>query len=141
MFEVLKKKAGEAFLVGADVVGLVLSASGASVVAVLGKLMFAVVLGAIALGFFLRLSGRRKVKASPLSPAPLWWAFASSALAAVEVALLTEATNLPVRFGQPGFEVWHWALVAVALGVAYSLHMRLFRALTGKSGNDVTAQP
>lgn len=141
MFLALRKKAGEALLVGADVLGLVLSVTGASVVAILGKLMFAIVLGAIALGFFLRLSGRRKVQVAPPAPTRLWWRPAAALVAATEVALLTEATDLPVRFHQPGFETWHWGLVVVALVVAYSLHMRIFRALARKTRRDVVAQP
>jgi hypothetical protein len=127
MLPALKRKAAEALLVGADVLGLVLSASGASVVAILGKAMLAVVLLAMALGFFLRLSGRRKVQATLPAAPPIWSRPASALIASIEVALLVEATNLPVRFHQPGFEPWHWALVAVALALAYWLHMRLFR--------------
>jgi hypothetical protein len=139
MLLALKKKAGEALLIGVDVLGMVLSVFGASVVAFLGKLMLAVVLGAMALGFFLRLSSRRGAKVSQPRPAPLGWHVLSALLASVEVALLTEATDLPVRFHQPGFEPWHWGLVLVALAVAYSLHMRLFRGL-GRNRN-VAAQP
>ena len=124
----LKRKVGEALLVGADITGMVLSVSGAAVVAFLGKLMLAVVLFALALGFFLRLSGRRKV-ALPSAAPPGWARPAAGGLAVLEVALLTEATDFPVRFHQPGFEPWHWALVVVALLVAYALHMRLFAVL------------
>ena len=60
MLLTFKRKVVNGFAVVADVAGLVLSVSGASVVAVLGKLMLAVVLGAIALGFFLRLAGCRR---------------------------------------------------------------------------------
>jgi hypothetical protein len=72
-------------------------------------------------------------------PSPTWTRPVSALLACAEVTLLVEATSLPVRFIQPSFEPWHWALVAAALTVAYSLHVRLFRALVGK--NDVRAQP
>lgn len=139
MLPALKRKAGEALVVAADVAGIVASLAGASIVAFLGKVMLAVVLFAVALGFFLRLSARRKVKVAAPHPSPAWTRPASALLAFVEVALLVEATNLPVRFIQPGFEPWHWALVVAALVVAYSLHMRLFRALVGQK--NVAAQP
>ena len=134
----LKQNARAALLTGVDILGLVLSVSGASVVALLGKAMLAVVLFAIALGFFLRISGRRKgvVKSKPSLPS--WTRLASGLLAAAETAMLVEATNLPVRFHQPGFEPWHWVLVVVALWVAYALHMRLLAALV--PSRNVTAQ-
>jgi len=128
----LKTRAGEVLLVGADVLGMLLSASGAAVVAFLGKLMLAVVLGALALGFFLRFKGRKGLRTEPPQRPPLWHCAASFTLAAIEAAVLTEATHLPVRFDQPGFAAWHWVLVLAALAVAYSLHMRLFKALSGR---------
>lgn len=136
MLVALKRKAGEALLVGADVAGMVLSVSGATVVALVGKVMLAVVLLAVGLGFFLRLSGRRKVAAPP--PAPGWVRPAAGILSVVEVAALTEATDLPVRFNQVGFEPWHWGLVVGALLIAYALNMRLFA--TFNRGRSVTAQ-
>jgi hypothetical protein len=139
MFLTLKRKVTDGFLVVADVAGLVLSASGASVVAIFGKLMLAVVLGAIALGFFLRLAGRRRQAAFAQARTPGWCYVASVVLAAVEVALLVEATNLPIRFGQSGFELWHWALVVVALVVAHVVHMQIFRYLIRR--RNVAAQP
>lgn len=139
MLLTFKRKVADGFAVVADVAGLVLSASGASVVAVLGKLMLAVVLGAIALGFFLRLAGRRRQHSFAPARAPAWCYVASVVLAAVEGALLVEATNLPIRFYQAGFEPWHWVLVVVALVVAYVVHMQVFRSFTRK--RDVAAQP
>lgn len=139
MFLTLKRKVVDGFMVVADVAGLVLSVAGSSVVAVLGKLMLAVVLGAIALGFFLRLAGHHRQQALAPAPTPTWCYCASVFLAAIEVALLVEATNLPIRFNQSGFEPWHWALVVVALVVAYVLHMQIFHSLTRQRG--IAAQP
>lgn len=139
MLPALKRKVADGFLVVADVGGMLLSASGATVVAVLGKLMLAVVLGAIALGFFLRLVGRRqKAVASPLKTPP-WCRVAAALLASVEVALLAEATNVPIRFDQPGFQSWHWLLVVLALIVAYAVHMQIFRSIL--RGQRVASQP
>lgn len=130
MLATLKGKAGQALLLAADVAGMVLFASGAAVGAIVGKLMLAVVLLAVALGFFLRLSGRRRVPA-PVAP-PRWTRATAAGLAVLEVAVLTEATDLPVRFHQPGFETWHWGLVVLALLAAYALNMRVLAALRSK---------
>jgi hypothetical protein len=138
MLIALKRRIAEGLLVGADVAGIALSGSGAAVVAFLGKFMLAVVLGAIALGFFLRLVGRRRVGVVAPPPIPMWSRVVSAVLAAAEVALLVEATNFPIRFDQPGFEPWHWAVVLVALAVAYPLNLRVVRSLFCKS--HVTAQ-
>ena len=139
MLMALKRRIADGFLVAADVAGVALSGSGAAVVAVLGKFMLAVVLGAIALGFFLRLAGRRpgQVVVSPRTPA--WSRAVSVGLATVEVALLVEATNLPVRFDQAGFEPWHWILVLVALAVTYPLNLRVMSRLIRR--HHVTSQP
>lgn len=132
MLPALKRRIAEGLLAGVDVAGIALSGSGAAVVAFLGKFMFAVVLGAIALGFFLRLVGRRRVQAAVPPPVPTWSRTISVVLAVAEVAMLVEATNLPVRFDQSGFEPWHWVLVLVAFAVAYSLNLRVIRGLCGK---------
>jgi len=134
----LKRRIAEGFLVVADVAGVVLSGSGAAIVAFLGKFMLAMVLGAIALGFFLRLAARRRMQVLAPHPIPMWSRGVSVALAVVEAGLLVEATNFPVRFDQSGFEPWHWALVLVALVVAYSLNLSLVGSLIRRHA--VTAQ-
>ena len=138
MLPALKRRIADGLLAGIDIAGAVLSGSGAAVVVFLGKFMLGVVLGAIALGFFLRLVGRRRVQAVAPPPIPMWNRAASAALAAAEVALLVEATNFPIRFDQPGFEPWHWGLVLVALAVAYPFNLRLVRSFLGR--RHVTAQ-
>jgi hypothetical protein len=138
MLPTLKRRIAEGLMAGVDMAGIALSGSGAAVVAFLGKFMLAVVLGAIALGFFLRLVGRRRVQVAP-PPVPMWSRAVSAALAAAEVALLVEATNFPVRFDQPGFEPWHWVLVLLAFAVAYPLNLRAIRSLLQR--RHVTAQP
>lgn len=101
---------------------------GAAVVAFLGKLMLAVVLGAVSLGFFLRLSGRRSGPPPAPAPMPAWCYLVAWLASLVEVAVLTEATDLPVRFYQPGFEPWHWALVIAALYVASTVQLQVLRS-------------
>ena len=139
MLLALKRKIADGVLVVADVGGMLLSASGATVVAFLGKLMLAVILGALALGFFLRLVGRRQTMSVASAKPPGWCRVAAALLAAVEVALLAEATNLPIRFDQPGFQSQHWLLVVFALVVAYAVHMQIFRAVF--RGQRVASQP
>jgi hypothetical protein len=121
--------------VACDVAGLVVGASGATVVAFFGKLAAAVVLGAVALGFFLRLSSRRRTEASaPRVSVPVWLRVLAAGVSGVLVAALVEATDLPVRFHQPGFDAWHWAVVIVALVVAYSLVSRAAVRLLERGG-------
>lgn len=139
MFTTLKRRMADVFLIAADVAGVALSGSGAAVVAFLGKVMLAVVLGAIALGFFLRLASRRRTRFVAPPPTAMRSRFLAAALATVEVALLVEATNFPVRFDQTGFAPWHWVLVLIALAVAYSLNLRLVGSVIRK--RHVAAQP
>ena len=47
-------------------------------------------------------------------------------LSLIEVAILTEATNLPVRLNQAGFEKQNWVLIVLALLIMYFLQMRFF---------------
>jgi uncharacterized membrane protein len=128
----IKRKLSDGLLLAADLAGLLGSAAGASVVAFFGKLALAIVLAAVALGFFLRLSGRRRVRVEAPAPLPAWCSAASVVLSCVEVALLVEATDLPVRFSQAGFEYYHWVFVIAALAVAFVVHMQIFRALVGR---------
>ena len=133
MLPALKRKIIDAGLFLADALGVVASLSGASVVALTGKLMLAVVLAAISLGFFLRIVGRRRVASSAPPAAPRWWYAASSLAAVAEVAVLVEATDFPVRFSQPGFELYHWPIVIVALAGAFVLNLQVVRALGSSS--------
>ena len=128
----IKRRIAKGFATAVDVFGIALFGSGAAALAIFGKAMFAVVLGAIALGFFLRLAGRRRVQEVTPMPAPFWMRSVSALLAVVELGLLIEATNFPVRFDQAGFKSWHWALVLVALAVTYSLNLRLMGRLFGQ---------
>lgn len=120
------RKAGEALGLAVDVAGLVVGVSGATVVAFFGKLAAAVVLGAVALGFFLRLASRKRMQAcTSRVSVPGWGRLLAAGISGVLVAALVEATGLPVRFNQPGFEAWHWVVVAGALVVAYGSVLRV----------------
>jgi hypothetical protein len=113
----------------AEFAGLAISLSGATVAAVFGRLFIAVFLGGIALGFFLRLSGRRGPTPRHIDPPSLAFRFGVGALSFVETAALVEATNLPVRYGQPEFAQSNWLLVIAVFAATYLLQIRLFASL------------
>ncbi|HPU09271.1 MAG TPA: hypothetical protein PLS11_14645 [Ottowia sp.] len=121
-------KHGVAEVIGATVEGLAgLGALiGAPVAMVLGKLFLAVILGAVALGVFLRFADRQRRGAqTPVKIAtPAWVQAVAALVSAVEVAVLVEATKLPVRHDQPDFTQANWLLVLLAWGVAYTLQAR-----------------
>lgn len=113
-------------------IGLLVSLSGALLAVAFGRALLALALGAVVLGFFFRLTGRRRARISK-TPAPPAWPYAASAfLSVVEVGVLVEATSLPVRFYQEGFALYHWALVLIALLAAFWLQLAFFRVLTAR---------
>ena len=128
----LKRSMAEGLMAAADGTGFVLSLCGTCVVAFFGKLMLAVVLGAVSLGFFLRLVGRRGTKPSEQPRTPKWCHGLAGVLAVAEVAALVEAAHLPVRFHQEGFEPWHWLLVIAAWLIAYAIQVKFFRSVICK---------
>lgn len=129
MFLALRQAVKRHAISALELAGTVSTSSLALVSAVTGRLLIAAVLAGLALGFFLRLSGRRaRVAEAPSPLPPRAWA-ASAVLSLAEVAVLTEATNLPVRFDQPGFQMWHWAVVLLALLAAFLLQAGLLKAL------------
>jgi F0F1-type ATP synthase membrane subunit a len=127
-----KQKISESFLVGADFSGLFATTFGTAVTGFLGKLYLALILAGIALGFFLRLSNRRRVIAKQ-QKLPSFWVYPTAGLtAAFLTAVLVEITSLPYRFYQDGFAYWHWLLIAVALLATFSLALRIFKMLEAK---------
>lgn len=114
--------------------GFFVSISGAVFAIVLGKLFAAAVLAAITLGIFLRLVGRRKTipVESNSFKIPPWVKFFCAFLSVIEVAVLTEATNLPVRLYQQGFEKFNWLLVILALLVMYVIQVNFFSSVLEK---------
>jgi hypothetical protein len=117
-------------------VAVALTLSGATVAAVLGKLLVGVILAGLAIGFVLRLKSRKAKLASPTNdptaPVTGWARFTAGAVSIAEVALLVEAANLPVRFNQEGFHMGRWNLVLLALAAAYLLQLPLFSRLFAK---------
>jgi hypothetical protein len=109
---------GGALLV-AEGAGTLASAVGVPIAAVTGKVYLAVLIALFGLGCCLRFVRLRRTlrlpqgRASPVSlAAPLWLSPAVGLLSVIEVALLVEATSLPVRSDQPGFDTanWWWVL-------------------------------
>jgi hypothetical protein len=140
MLATVKRSIQSALLVTLEGAGALASVIGAPIALALGKLFLAAILAAIALGIFLRFAGRRAAPAPMPSPTP-WWLVSCNALASlVEVAALVEATKLPVRFDQPGFSPWNWALVLVALWVAYALQARLLKRLVRRPSRSIEPQ-
>jgi hypothetical protein len=133
MFTAIRSSVAKRLEVLAEVAGLALSISGATLAAVFGKFLVAALLVVITLGFFFRLSNRREGRVAAPPPAPLWVRPSAAVLAVVEVTALVEASNLPVRFDSAGFSYLHWILVVVALGAAYVFQVRLFRLFWSKS--------
>jgi len=132
MLAAVRKSVANKIEVLLEVVGLLASLSGATLAAVFGRLTIALVLGAVVLGFFFRLTGRRRIAQHARPPEPAWIYVAASVAALVEVAAVVEATNLPVRFYQEGFVLLHWAIVLVGLGVAFWLQLWLFRVIAAR---------
>lgn len=102
---------------------------GVPVALVLGRVFLAVLLAAVGVGIFLRLTGRlrrrRQPGTPPPAPLPLWQHGLAALLSVVGVAVLVEATRLPVRHDQPGFTPANWLLVLLALAAGYALFTAL----------------
>lgn len=111
----------------------------AALAAVLGKLLLAAALAAVGLGIFLRLSGRRAPPLHRPAPPSVSACLVVGLLSVVEVALLVEATQLPVRFHQPGFAWYHWVGVSLALGLAYRVQLRAWMSLVKGKGADANS--
>ena len=140
MLTTVKRSIQSALLVTLEGAGALACVIGAPIALAVGKLFLAAILAAIALGIFLRFAGRRAVPVPAPLPTP-WWVVAFSAAASlVEVAALVEATKLPVRFDQAGFSQWNWALVLVALWIAYALQVRLLKGLVRRSSRSIEPQ-
>ena len=140
MLTTVKRSIQSVLLVALEGAGALASVIGAPIALAFGKLFLAAILAAIALGIFLRFAGRRAAPAPVPLPAPWWVVSCSAAASLVEVAALVEATKLPVRFDQVGFSQWNWALVLVALWIAYALQVRLLKGLFRRSSRSAESQ-
>lgn len=128
----VRQRFAKSFELVAELVGVALSASGATLAAIFGKLLLAAVLGFIALGIILRLTSRRAKRIQPQQSNPRWAQLLAAAASIVEVAVIVEATDLPVRFSQSGFQLYHWGLVLAFIFIAYQVQAKVLRSLTHK---------
>ncbi len=98
-----------------------------------GKVALAVVLALVGLGIWIRLARRHRAVRMSVPAIPLGLGMALSGfaalLAAVETAVLVEATGLPVRQLQPGFAPSNWAWVLGTLAVLFWGQRALLRKL------------
>jgi hypothetical protein len=115
-----------------QLLGFVLSLAGASLAAAFGRFLLALLLAALALGLGLRIVKRRQRFASRPRPA-VWIRAVGLTLSLIEVAVLVEATDAPVRLHQEGFSYVHWAWVVAATIVAYLIQVRALAALTRRA--------
>ena len=106
--------------------------SGMVLAIILGKFIAAVILAAILLGIYFRFSGRLSSRLVEAEITPPWVKLICATLALVEVGVLVEAANFPVRFDQAGFEKQNWLIVIFALLALYFLQARFFRAVLAR---------
>jgi NADH:ubiquinone oxidoreductase subunit 6 (subunit J) len=128
MFNKIRHAISRGIMALLEFAGLFLSLSCAAVAVFLGKLFAAAVLTGITIGIFLRIVGRHEITDKPKPTLP-WIKLTAAFLAVVEVALLTEATNLPVRFNQSEFEKQNWVFVLLVLFVMYKIQVHFFRSV------------
>ena len=138
MLTTIRRSIASKVLVLLELYGLMISSLGTTVSLVFARWTLALMLGMVVLGFFFRLTGRRRAarKVQPADPA--WIYVAASVASVVEVAVLVEATDLPVRFHQEGFAFGHWAIVVLALVAAFRLQLRALCAWADRSRRSAT---
>jgi F0F1-type ATP synthase membrane subunit a len=125
----IKRQLIDGLSVAGDFAGLLATALGTAVTAFFGKLYLAFILAGIALGFFLRLSNRRRAVLRQ-EPTPPFWIYPTAGLsAAVITAILVEVTSLPYRFYQQGFQYWHMLIIAGVLLASFALALRVCKKL------------
>lgn len=98
--------------------------SGLTVSVVFRKLAVALVSLWLLVMVFRRVIRRTSVPAQPASRRALGAIFVLSVL---EMSVLVEMTQLPVRFDQPGFEMSHWLWVLLGLAVLFIAQVAWFR--------------
>lgn len=123
-----------------EAAGTLASAVGVPLATVTGRLYLAALVALFGLGCCLRFVRlRQKLRqidheAVSVSPsAPVWLTPVVGLLSAVEVAVLVEATRLPVRADQPGFDTANWWWVLAGFVVLFWLQRGwLGERLTGR---------
>ena len=127
-----RRSVGRLIMLIFEIIGMLGGLTGAIIAMVRGKYFAAVILGALALGLFFRINGRGQEKNHAAVVVSPWVILSCVLLSLIEVSILAEATNLPVRFNQPGFEIQNWSYVILALLILYFLQLRFFLVVLKK---------
>jgi hypothetical protein len=107
-------------LVGAlEALGFFASLAGASVSLFLGKFFASGLFVLLAVGVLNRFVRRRRGDFAEEQRAPVWVLVVCVVLSIIEAGIVVEASNLPVRFDQPGFEKSNWLFVVAMLLVFF----------------------
>ena len=132
-----KQRVVDGFLCTLDIIGFSASLAGASVSLFFGKLFAAVLFVLLAVGVLNRFVRRRRGDAVYQQPTPPWVLVVCIVLAIIETGVIVEASNLPVRFDQSGFEKSNWLfVVAVLLVLFYGQRYLFVRMLTRRQSAD-----
>jgi len=126
MLATFKQRVVDCFLGTLDIIGFAASLAGASVALLLGKLFAAVLFVLLAVGVLNRFVRRRRGDAVYQQPAPPWVLVVCVVFSIIETSVIAEASNLPVRFDQPGFEKSNWLFVVALLLVLFYGQRYLF---------------
>ena len=132
MLVTFKQRVVGGFLGMLDIVGFAASLAGASVSLFLGKLFAAVLFVLLAVGVLNRFVRRRRGDAVHRQPVSPWVSVVCVVLSIIEAGAIVEASNLPVRFDQPGFEKSNWLFVVALLLVLFYAQRYLFARILAR---------
>jgi len=102
-------------------------------------LFAAVLFVLLAVGVLNRFVRRRRGVALCQQPAPPWVLVVCVVLSVIETGVIVEASNLPVRFDQPGFEKSNWLFVVALLLVLFYGQRYLFVRMLAIGGGSFRA--
>lgn len=134
MLPALRKSLGEKIEVAVEFAALFISVSGTALALLFGRVVLSLLFGAVVLSLCFRVAGRSRTKAVAQARTPVWAYVLVSALSIVEVGVLVEAADLPVRFHQPGFSLTHWLIVVVCFVCVFSVQLWALRKLLAGQG-------
>lgn len=112
--------------------------AGAGISLALGKIFIGGILALICVGVVVRLTLRRKNADRVLAQRVSFPLKTIAFLLALGLSVgFVEMTNLPVRFNQPGFSFWYWAIVVAVIAVTYGWTEHIFLKAFSKKTKDV----
>lgn len=139
MLAKFKQRIVDGLLGTLDIIGFAASLAGASVSLFLGKLFAAVLFVLLAVGVLNRFVRRRSGIALYQQPTPPWLLVVCVVVSVIETGVIVEASNLPVRFDQPGFEKSNWLVVVGLLLVLFYGQRYLFVRMLATGGRSFRA--